>query len=179
VTLSNERELIAQVIGGDESAFRVVFRQHSPTMFGVALRMLSYQHADAEDAVQDAWLRAVRGLAAFRGNSSLRTWLVGITIRCALELGRRERRTGDERTRPVEHARATLDEHVDLERAIATLAEGYRHVLVLHDIYGYTHAEIGALLGVDEGTSKSQLSRARQLVRQTLSAVAIAQESGT
>jgi RNA polymerase sigma-70 factor (ECF subfamily) len=171
-----EREVIGRLIAGDESAFRGLFRLHSPLMFGVAMRMLSRNVADAEDAVQEAWVRALRGVSAFRGDSALGTWLVGITVRCALEVGRRRRR-GDHEVFAPDHVRTTPAERVDLERAIAALAEGYRHVLVLHDIYGYTHAEIGRLLGVDEGTSKSQLSRARHLVRRTLADAVLSEES--
>jgi RNA polymerase sigma-70 factor (ECF subfamily) len=166
----DERRLIERVIAGDEAAFRHAFRQHTPTMYGVAVRLLAGNVADAEDAVQEAWLRGVRGLSRFRAESSLRTWLVGIAIRCALEICRSRPRGGE--MAKLEEASATLPhadlERMDLERVVAALAAGYRHVLVLHDVYGYTHAEIGELLGIDEGTSKSQLSRARQIIRRSL-----------
>jgi RNA polymerase sigma-70 factor (ECF subfamily) len=164
---SEDRTLVDLVIAGDDTAFRRLFRQHTPTMYGVVVRMLAGNVADAEDAVQEAWLRSVRGLPGFRGDSSLRTWLVGIAIRCALEICR-SRHRGDARWMPEETIAALPHARLDLERAVAALAEGYRHVLVLHDIYGYTHAEIGELLGIDEGTSKSQLSRARQIIRRNL-----------
>jgi RNA polymerase sigma-70 factor, ECF subfamily len=158
--------LIRRVIDGDEESFRLLFRRHSPAMYGVAFRLLARRGEDAEDAVQEAWLRGVRKLRSFRGDSSLNTWLVGITIRCALEISRR-RQAGDQITdRPASGGFAP--EVVDLERAIAALAAGYRHVLLLHDVHGYTHAEIASLLGIEEGTSKSQLSRARSLVRHAL-----------
>ncbi len=167
---SAEDHLIDQVIAGDEAAFRVLFRQHSGAMFAVAFRMLGRRSADAEDVVQEAWLRAVRGLATFRKESALRTWLVGIAVRCALESCRRREadQPGDDEVRSPDPRIAPAD-CLDLDRAIAALAEGYRHVLVLHDVQGYTHAEIGTLLGIDQGTSKSQLSRARAILRRTLS----------
>ena len=165
----DEATLIQQVITGDESAFRVLFRRHSPVMYAVALRMLGRRVPDAEDAVQEGWLRAVRGLPGFRGDSALRTWLIGITARCSLEIGRRrgpESDGGDpELAAPIGHG----GEHIDLERAIAALPAGYRHVLILHDLYGYTHAEIAALADIEEGTSKSQLSRARSAMKRLLS----------
>jgi RNA polymerase sigma-70 factor (ECF subfamily) len=145
-------------------------------MYGVALRMVAQNAADAEDVVQEAWVRAIRGLASFRGESALRTWLVGITVRCALEAVRRRLPSNASTIEPVAAAARRLDLGVDLERVIAALADGYRHVLVLHDIYGYTHAEIAALLGVDEGTSKSQLSRARRSVRRALEATPMTEE---
>jgi RNA polymerase sigma-70 factor (ECF subfamily) len=167
---STEDHLIARVIAGDESAFRILFRQHSGAMFAVALRLLGRRRADAEDAVQEAWLRAIRSLATFRKESTLRTWLIGIAVRCSLESCRRRGPVAfdDDAARVDEPAIAPVD-CLDLDRAIAALADGYRHVLVLHDVHGYTHAEIASLLGIDEGTSKSQLSRGRALVRRALS----------
>lgn len=167
---SVEQRLIRKILAGDESAFRNVFRHHSPAMFGVARRILGGDAADAEDAVQEAWLRAVRSLVSFRGDSALQTWLVGIAVRCALEIGRRRRSTTTVEDWQPTSAPASGD-RLDLERVIAALADGYRHVLVLHDVYGYTHAEIAGLLGIEEGTSKSQLSRARALVRRALAPV--------
>ena len=144
-------------------------------MYAVALRMLAHNAADAEDVVQEAWLRAVGGLHRFRGESALGTWLVGIAVRCALEACRRRR--SDVESIATAAQRPSRVDALDLERTIAALAEGYRHVLVLHDIHGYTHAEIGALLGIDEGTSKSQLSRARHIVRQALAPTELSEES--
>jgi RNA polymerase sigma-70 factor, ECF subfamily len=171
----DEAALIARVIAGDESAFRSIFRRHSPTMYAVALRMLAHNAADAEDAVQEAWLRAVRGLPTFRGESAVGTWLVGIAVRCAFEACRRRRPPDVESSAVATPPRGRVDS-LDLERTIASLADGYRHVLVLHDVYGYTHAEIGALLEIDEGTSKSQLSRARHVIRQALDPTPLSQE---
>ena len=90
--MRSEAELIRAVTGGDERAFREIYRRHTPAMYAMALRLLARNAADADDAIQEAWLRAVRGLNAFRGDSALRTWLVGITVRCALEIGRRRTR---------------------------------------------------------------------------------------
>ena len=167
----SDEELLRGVSQRDEQAFRTLYRRHTAAMYAVALRLLGRSRADAEDAVQEAWLRALRGLHAFRRESALSTWLVGIAIRCALEMGRR-RSVGA--ANPSAHAEdmqavSPFPPPIDLENAIATLADGYRHVLILHDIYGYTHAEISELLGINEGTSKSQLSRARGLIRTYLS----------
>ena len=165
--MRTEAELIGAVHDGDERAFRELYRLHTPAMYAMALRLLARNAADAEDAIQEAWLRAVRGLGAFRGDSALRTWLVGITVRCALEIGRR----GTRRVDPAgdgEIVRAPDLERLDLEAALAALADGYREIVVLHDVHGYTHAEIAGLLGIDQGTSRSQLSRARQILRRVL-----------
>ena len=165
--MRTEAELIGAVQGGDQRAFRELYRLHTPAMYAMALRLLARNAADAEDAIQEAWLRAVRGLGGFRGESTLRTWLVGITVRCALEIGRRRTRGADSAARQA-IVRAPDLERLDLEAALAALADGYREIVVLHDLHGYTHTEIADLLGIDQGTSRSQLSRARQILRRVL-----------
>ena len=119
------------------------------------------------------WLVAVQGLAGFRWESSLKTWLAGIAVNACREIRRRRARDSalirseqreEASSLPIQDAAK-----MDLERAVASLPEGYREVLVLHDIEGYTHEEIAALLGIDRGTSKSQLSRARRELRARLS----------
>jgi RNA polymerase sigma factor (sigma-70 family) len=154
---------------GDEAAFRELYRLHTPRLFAVTLRLLS-RRADAEDAVQEAWLRAMRGLGGFREESSFGTWLTGIGIRCGLEMLRKRNPVIVTLREPsVDPA---PDVTVDLERAIAGLPDGYRAVLVLHDIEGRTHEEIARLLEIEAGTSKSQLFHARRVLRARLGAVA-------
>jgi RNA polymerase sigma-70 factor, ECF subfamily len=114
---------------------------------------------------------AVERLPGFRWESSLRTWLAGIMVNVCRDIVRRgirerERRAAGSTAPPMVRPDAGA---LDVERAIAQLPEGYREVLVLHDIEGYTHEEISGLLGIDAGTSKSQLSRARQALRSRLS----------
>jgi RNA polymerase sigma-70 factor, ECF subfamily len=160
---SSDADLLAGLQSRDEQAFRVLYRRHTPAMYAVALRLVGRRVPDAEDVVQEAWMRAVRKLASFRGDSTLRTWLVGIAIRCALEsMRRRPWLALEEADLP---AMIESPPALDLEAAVAALAEGYRQVLILHDLHGYTHAEIAALLAIDEGTSKSQLSRGRAAIR--------------
>jgi RNA polymerase sigma factor (sigma-70 family) len=162
---SDEVRLLAAVRGGDESAFRTLYRRHNGHVYAVARRLLGARRADADDVVQEAWLRAVKGLATFRGESQFSTWVCGIAIRCALEALRQPSAAGAPEAADAASTRGTPDLAIDLESAIAALADGYRTVLVLHDVEGRTHAEIAALLGIDQGTSKSQLSRARHAVR--------------
>ena len=136
----------------------------------MALRLMAGRAADAEDVVQEAWLRAAKRVADFEWRSTLSTWLVSIAINCA-----RERL----RARPIVTVPAEELEQVgttpsaphlvlDLERAIAALPDRRRHVLVLHDIEGWTHAEIGRHLDIPAGTSKSELFQARRAVRASL-----------
>jgi RNA polymerase sigma-70 factor (ECF subfamily) len=158
-----DADLVNRVIARDETAFRLLYRRHTPAMYGAAMRLVGFRRDAADDAVQEAWLRAVRDLRRFRWESALRTWLLGITVRCALELTRKAPPAvaGNH----IEPAIDASPPPVDLDSALAALPDGYRQVLVLHDVEGYTHAEIAELLHIDEGTSKSQLSRARAALR--------------
>jgi RNA polymerase sigma factor (sigma-70 family) len=168
--------LIEAARRGEEWAFRTLYRRHTPRVYAVALRMLAWRRDDAEDVVQETWLRAASGLQGFRGDSAFSTWVTGIAIRCAFEAMRRHRDdgvgSGEDGAVAGAAVGTTGEARLDLERAIAALPGGYRAVLVLHDVHGYTHAEIARLLGVDEGTSKSQLSRARRAVRARLGVTA-------
>lgn len=157
----------------DEHAFRVLYQRHAPVLYQLALRLVGWNTQEAEEIVQDTWLRAVEALAEFRWESGFRTWLSGILINRSRELYRarkkeQHRNIADELA--VEVAVTENFEHLDLEQAIAALPNGYRQVLVLHDIEGYTHEEIGRLLEIEAGTSKSQLSHARRAMRNSLQA---------
>lgn len=112
----------------------------------------------------------MHGLGGYEGRASLRTWLSSIVVRCCWERIRWERRDGEEvcADAPTAVRSAGAEVRVDLERAFESLAPGYRAVLVLHDIEGYTHDDIAALLTIESGTSKSQLSRARAALRRAL-----------
>lgn len=157
----------------DEDSFRTLYRFHTPDLYRFVLRILGGRDPEAEEAVQMTWVLAVQRLAGFRWESSLRTWLSGIALNVCREVRRRRTREhatqragkGESISTSPRRDPATLD----LEEAVASLPEGYREVLVLHDIEGYTHEEIARLLGIDPGTSKSQLSRARRELRARLS----------
>jgi len=168
--VGDEAVLIDRVLAGDERAFRSLYREHAGTLFRLALRFLAGDQASAEDAVQEAWARAVRGLAGFEGRASLRSWLSAIVVRCCLERIRWERRGGETLPddAPSRVPTGSAEARVDLERAFEALPGGYRSVLVLHDIEGYTHEAIAEMLDINPGTSKSQLSRARASLRRAL-----------
>lgn len=155
----------------DEESFRELYRRYTPSLLGTALRLGRGNETLAEEVVQAAWVRAARGIGGFRWESSLRSWLTGIAINCWREVYRRSERAEivelkDLPCAPGQNARAI--QRVDLQRAIDQLPDGYREVLLLHDVEGYTHREIGRLMGIHDGTSKSQLSRARRAVRRWL-----------
>ena len=154
----------------DESAFRELYRRHTPVLFALALR-LSGEVAVASDAVHDTWIRGVDSLDTFEWRSSLRTWLTSILLNRLREIARHDARLvdldEDLQTTETESLPHDIDA-MDLEWALAMLPAGYKQVLVLHDIEGFKHREIADLLGIDVGTSKSQLTRARRVVRETL-----------
>ena len=165
----DDRHLVGRVIRRDERAFSALYDRHTPYLYRLALRLTGGDEVDAGDIVHDAWVRAVERLARFEWRAQLRTWLAGFVINVARE------RTRDAEDVSLDGAVAEDEpalpggiERVDLERALSTLAPGFRQVLVLHDIEGYKHEEIARLLGVEPGTSKSQLSRARAAMRRLL-----------
>ena len=125
--------------------------------------------ADANDAIQETWIRACAALARFEWKSSLKTWLTGVLINCVREQNRKNRSREEQLPDdwPANIA-VPAGEQLNLEQAIARLPDGYRHVLMLHDVEGYTHDEIGALLDISAGTSKSQLHHARRAIRTLL-----------
>ena len=170
---SADRDLAqAVLVARDETAFRALYRRHTPALYRLALRLGGGDEAWADELVQRAWIRAVEGLGGFAWRAAIRTWLSGILVNCARELWR-ERRVSLEDEWPGEDriiATVVPDDadRLDLERAIAALPPGARQVFVLHDVEGFTHEEIATMLGIEPGTSKSQLFHARRRMRETL-----------
>lgn len=167
-----DRELArAFVERRSEKAFRELYRRHAPRLYRLVSRLRGVERRDAEDVLQETWLRAARALPAFRFESRLHSWLTGIALNVCRELDRAARASPAAAApslavaEPAAPPRAGRIDRMDLELAIASLPAGYREVLLLHDLEGYTHREIGALLSIDEGTSKSQLARARAALR--------------
>lgn len=135
-------------------------------MYALALRLLGDTPNEAEDVLQESWIRALRGMRTFAWNSTLRTWLCAIVVNCCRELWRKNR---EQVVVPEEEAvNEDLTTRIDVGAALARLPTGYRAVLVLHDIMGFTHEEIAQRLSIEAGTSKSQLSRARHAMRRML-----------
>jgi RNA polymerase sigma-70 factor (ECF subfamily) len=150
----------------DEEAFRILYARHTGAVYGLLCR-LAGRTTDASDLMLETWLRAVRHLALFRGQSEFRTWLTGIALNCHREWRRRHAR---ELPAMQADARAALhsasDDIAAINGALAALTSEHREVIVLHDIEGYTHDEIAATLEIEAGTSKSRLSRARRTFRE-------------
>ncbi len=168
-----DRALVARFLESrDEAAFRTLYRRHAAFLYRFLLRLSGGDASAADEGVQETWVRAARALPGFEGRSSLKTWLAGIAIRwwreTRREAGREAELPDESELPPAPPVRGEI-ERLDLERALASLAPGYRRAILLHDVEGYTHEEVAELTGVDVGTSKSQLSRARSALRARLS----------
>lgn len=174
----NEAELIERARRGDAAAERALYDAHVDRVYRLAYRMAGSDDL-AQDFTQDAFIRAFARLGGFRGDSAFSTWLHTIAVSVILNglrkvkrFRQRETQLEDAGTIPGAQRRAEPDLKQRLHAAIAELPEGYRTVFVMHDVEGYTHEEIGAALGVQPGTSKAQLFRARARLRGALSAFA-------
>ena len=168
-------DVIRRAQAGDVSAFEVIYRENSPRVFALCLRLSGGTREDASELMQTVFIRAWRSLASFRGDSALSSWLHRLTVNAMLESARAESRRSarvlsieDPESIGAESVRETPDIQVDLERAIAGLPEGARLAFVLHEIEGFQHREIAEQLGVTTGTVKAQLHRARQLLMKAL-----------
>ena len=171
-------ELAQRCQHGDAAAFEEVYRAHAGRLYNLALRM-SGSTQEAEDLLQEVFLHAHRKLGSFRGDSSLGTWLYRLAVNHCLDFlrGRQSRMTrvtdsldeeGAVEPAAVAPAVPTAVSRLDLERAIARLPRGCRAAFVLHDVEGFEHNEVAKLLGVSEGTSKSQVHKARMKLRAML-----------
>ncbi len=156
----------------DARAFEALYRQHVDKVYGLCLRMTG-DVSEAEDCTQEAFIQAWSKLAKFRGDSAFSTWLHRIAVNAVLGRMRKSKREQDRiqvvaDTRPVRSTTADTGELRDLAKAVDRLPEGARHVFVLHGVYGYSHDEAAAMLGIATGTSKAQMHRARRLLTQQL-----------
>ena len=170
----NERQLIARVIAGDRLAGRALYDTHAPRVYSLAYR-LSGDAEKAREFTQDTFIRAFSRLSQFRGDAAFSTWLHRITVTVVSNARRSEVRIAREVTLDEAHSiEAAPVAEPDLKeciaRAVEELSDAYRTTLIMHDIEGYTHAEIAEILGVPEGTCKSRLSAARAQLREALAA---------
>ncbi|MGW8283071.1 MAG: RNA polymerase sigma factor [Gemmatimonadota bacterium] len=170
----NDRTLVQRVKEGDPAAERALYDAHVDRVYRLAYRMTGDENL-ARDLTQDAFVRAFDRIDSFRGDAALSTWLHTVTTSVVLN-GLRKVRRIREREAELDAAHETAQEdrrsepdlRDRLHVAIAGLPDGYRKVFVMHDVEGYTHQEIAQALGVAEGTSKAQLSRARAKLRAEL-----------
>ncbi len=166
--------LVQRAQAGDTSAFEQLYRAHVGRIYALCLRMVA-DALRAQSLTQDVFVRAWQQLGAFRHESAFATWLHRLAVNVVLVDLRTARRrsarfltTDDLEPFEGHGPEPSPDTGMDLEAGIASLPPQARSVLVLHDIEGYTHDEIGAAMGIAPGTSKAHLHRARQLLRTTM-----------
>jgi RNA polymerase sigma factor (sigma-70 family) len=172
-TIRADRDLVRVVLElRDEKAFRELYRRHTPRLLGFVSRLLAGADPENEDVVQETWVRACERLNRFEWRSTFSTWLLGIGLNVVRDTLRRSGRSQSFSPDCVPEPCAAHPSHevrIDLERAIRVLPDDYRMVLVLHDVEGMKHHEIAERLGIPVGTTKSQLFRARKMIRERLS----------
>lgn len=182
--LLSDASLVTAARGGDTRAFERLYRTHSGKVMGLCLRMTRRRDV-AEDCVQQTFIRAWRSLQAFEGRSSFGTWLHRIAVNEVLSHGRNHGTRSESNEDAIENAIAEpgdgarehdAGEVMDLERALTTLPEGARHVVVLQAVYGYSHEECADMLGIAVGTCKAQLHRGRKLLRERMGLAAEADD---
>jgi RNA polymerase sigma-70 factor (ECF subfamily) len=176
----HDLDIARRIRGGDSEAFEALYRTHAGRLFGLVTRMLG-SAPEAEDVLQEIFISAHRKMGSFRGDSSLGTWLYRVAVNQCLDhlrsRGARLARATESLDRENAQEPATVEpavplavSRIDLERAIAQLPPGYRAAFVLHDVEGRDHQEVAAALGISEGTSKSQVHKARLRLRALLTA---------
>lgn len=158
---------------GDRRAFEALYRRHVGRVYALCVRMAGDRLA-AEELTQDVFVRAWHMLSTFRGESKFSTWLHRLAVNVVLVARRSDRRrtlrvfTAGDISPYDTGVSAGFGEAVDLEAAIAVLPAQARMTFVLHDIEGYRHEEIAAMMGLAVGTTKAQLHRARALLKEAL-----------
>ena len=182
VNRDDERSLVQRAQSGDEQAFATLFQSHKKRVYSVCL-LMTKDVADAEDLTQEAFLQVFRSVGSFRGDSAFSTWLHRLSINVVLMHLRKkglplmsldeamEPTYDDGPGRSFGAPDLSLTGSIDrlaLERAVAALPAGYRLIFVLHDVEGFEHNEIAAMLDCSVGNSKSQLHKARLKLRDAL-----------
>jgi|SwirhirootsSR3_FD_contig_101_741813_length_3597_multi_5_in_0_out_0_5 RNA polymerase sigma-70 factor (ECF subfamily) len=180
-TTDSKHELVARAQAGDGEAFGVLFEQHKKRVYSLCLLMTG-DVADAEDLTQDAFIQVFRKLGTFRGDSAFSTWLYRVAVNTVLMSLRRRKPKQVSLDEPVciDHSMVPRDfgrndpelsgtvDRIALIRAIKELPEGYRRIFILHEVEGYQHHEIAAMLRCSVGNSKSQLHKAKLKIRELL-----------
>ncbi len=169
-------DLIARCRTGDRDAHYKLYKLYSKAMYNVGYR-ITRSEEDAEDVLQEAFISAFRNLDSYRGDATFGAWLKRIVVNKALNaLNKKKLETipDDDEQWDVPEEEVAVEYKEDLtvervKRAIEKLPDGYRTVLSLYLLEGYDHQEIGEILGVSESTSKSQLNRAKNKLKEILS----------
>ena len=171
----NDVVLAQKSADGDTAAFEELYHRHFRRVYALCLRMTG-DPTKAEDLTQDVFIQLFNKIGSFRGDSAFTTWLHRMTVNQVLmyfrkrstksELTSVDDETPDQIVRGTENPNAMpVIDRIALEKAVQQLPPGYRTVFILHDVEGYEHEEIARMMGVAEGTSKSQLHKARLKLR--------------
>ncbi len=181
----SEEELVRRIQRGDEAAFDSLMELCGPRVYNIAYRMVG-NHEDAEDMAQEAFVRMYRAIPKFDWRASFTTWMYRIiTNACLDELNRRQRRPAllndvaanenfdmenmpHSGPQPEEYALTRERQH-ELQRALNTLPDKHRMLVLLYDIQGLSYQQISSALGMNLGTVKSRLNRARIALRESIS----------
>lgn len=176
-----DASLVARCAAGDADAFKEIYDSHATRLYNLAWRMTG-SPAEAEDMLQDIFLQAFRKLESYKGEAALGTWLYRLAMNLLLDRVRSRHGKMDRATVPLENERGeavvpepvgrTSDvvQRLDLERAVEGLPASYKAAFLLHDVEGFEHHEVGEMLGIAEGTSKSLVHKARLRIRASLNA---------
>ena len=178
---TEEQVLVMRAQRGDQQAFRVLVERYQKLVYTLALRLVSNPH-DGEDVAQEAFLSAWKGLPRFRMDAKFSTWLYRLTVNAATDLLRRRQKEQahqslEEEERPVqvpdqapgpEEQAQAAERRAILQRAIDSLTENHRKILLLREVNGLDYQEIGQVLELTPGTVKSRLARARRELRDKL-----------
>ena len=173
---SADLDLAGRIRAGDGRAFEELYQQHASRLYNLAYRMTGGP-TEAEDLLQDIFLLVYRKLGSFRGESSLGTWLYRLAMNHCLDVLRSRQMRMGQQTDSLDAEGAVevavtppigAVSRMDLERAIGTLPPACRAAFLLHDVEGFGHNEVATILGISEGTSKSQVHKARLRIRSYL-----------
>jgi len=168
-------DLVRRCQSGDTDAFETLYRQHAARIYTLACRMAGSPE-DGEDLLQEIFLQVYRKLGSFKGDAAIGTWLYRLALNHCLDYVRSRQAKMHKLTDTLD-AEGSFEPtalrempiaRLDLERAVERLPEGCREAFVLHDVEGFDHKEVGELLGIAEGTSKSQVFKARMKLRALL-----------
>jgi RNA polymerase sigma-70 factor, ECF subfamily len=162
----------------EQKAFQELYQTHHRRVYSTCLRM-TRDFSEAEDLTQEIFVHLFRALGSFRGESAFTTWLHRLTVNHVLMHFRKRKVRAVQPTEDGElqvqaftasydHKRTNIVDRILLSEVIAQLPDGYREALVLHDIEGFEHKEIAEMRGRTEGTSKSQLHKARRALRELI-----------
>lgn len=170
--MTSEIRLLGKAKGGDRKAMSALYDRYAKAMYNIAVRILGNEYM-ADDVLQEAFLSAFSNFGQLKEDGQFGGWLKRIVINCAIMAGRKKMRVVEIDDARSDCPEETTDEEEwwagigmdEIHRSVKTLPDGCREVFTLYAIEDYSHREIATLLGISEGTSKSQYFRARQLMK--------------